>query len=129
MSRRIILPNWVKDLQIEVMSLKDQVEKIKKEKVLTNTPRPIPRTVEYELENSIRLIEKPVTPVINAKIKPRKTLPNIHSTNNSLQAIESVTNAKGHTRKSIHEQTISSSSKVLNCDNQIVSLENLKNHL
>ena len=85
MKRRIILPNWMKNLsgdlrhaENEILSLKDEVERLKKERSLTNTPK-------YELDSQVYTIERPITPSIrpssNQKIKPRKSLPTLNPTN------------------------------------------------
>ena len=138
MSRRIILPEWIKDLKRDMVSangeistLKDQVNRLKLERGTNNTfeqrsngPRPISASPRYELDSQVYTIEKPLTPQIrpgsNSKIKPRKSLPSINPTISS----------ELKDNKSFVENTRPiSATKVLNSSGEIVSLENLKNHL
>ena len=107
MKRRIILPNWVKDLVIKCDKLEVEVNELKRQRIAENEVKII---VVPEVADNVKPILQP--PIIKPKLK-----------------------AVGHTRKSIHTPTFSSESKismiapsltkVLNSDGLVTSLENL----
>ena len=132
MSRRIVLPNYFKDLGSDVAALKDQVrklemsqkiekeiaERVKKEVAEQMQKSNIPNTPRYELDSNVHVIERPlVTPKINKMNKPRKSLPNVHTPPSLTQ----------EPKESVLLRP--ESPKVLNSDDEIVSLDKLKNHI
>jgi hypothetical protein len=122
-SRIIVLPEWVEDLRKEIDMLKLSIR----------TPN---LKLNYEIDSKPQIIAPPpISEIVNlnpqaVEIRPQTVQPQIMKPQAPTQKRKFAsrlpqTMPEGHARKSIHEPTIASNTKVLNSEGSVVTLTEL----
>ena len=115
MSRRIILPDWMKNLPEDVKCLQQQVADLK-EKLAKHEHEPKPPA--YQRVDNVQIIAPPTPPMIVNSV--------VENPLAGVKRLKRATTPRGHDQPSIHDPTIASSSKkYLNLSGQIVTGEEL----